>query len=126
MVNLGWNRSASFLFYILFQPYSKIDWIRFFLELLHKKTHNDNIERFFLGFCKFIKNTNMEITCKQVFTAFSMTLKIKLRFILVPLNIAEMFVQLSRSLPVVNSSDCTLSGKAQVWLGSQMHTSEHK
>lgn len=68
----------------------------------------------------------MEITCKQVFTAFSMTLKIKLRFILLPLSIAEMFVRLSRSLPVVNSSDWTLSGKAQAWLGSQMHTSEHK
>lgn len=91
----------------------------FFLKRPHTTPHNDNRKRFFfLDFCKFIKNTNLEITCTQVFTAFSMKLKIKLRFILLPLNIVEMFLQLTWSPPVVNSLDWKWSGKAQAWLRS--------
>lgn len=47
-----------------------------------------------------------------------MQLKIKLRFILFPLYIVEMFLQLTWSPPVVNSVDGTWSGKAQAWLRS--------
>ena len=63
----------------------------------------------FRNVCKCIENKKQKylIYCTYVFRPFAMRLEIELRYILFPLIVLEMFLQLDWSPPMVNSIDWT-------------------
>ncbi len=112
------HSASLFPHFVMLQPYFQNGLNSLFSSKFYKQypiltTWN----KFVWNLCKFIKNKKRErkITCTE-FTAFAMTLKIKLRCILFPLIILEMILQLDWSPPVVNSVDWTWFGKAHTCL----------